>query len=72
MAKQRRTTLNPTVESPLEPSEAANLETIALLERWAVEDATEDPVAIAEAERELSAFKAALNANRPTDRPIFP
>ena len=49
-----------------------NSATIALLERWADEDATDDPAAIAQAERELEEFKAALNANRPPDRPVFP
>jgi hypothetical protein len=46
--------------------------TIALLEKWGREDATEDPAAIAQAERDLCEFKAAMNANRPADRPIFP
>ena len=49
-----------------------NAATIALLEKWAREDATDDPTAMAQAERELSEFKAALNANRPPDRPVFP
>jgi hypothetical protein len=51
---------------------AENESTIALLEQWAAEDATDDPNAIAQAERELSEFKTALNANRPPDRPLFP
>jgi hypothetical protein len=45
--------------------------TIALLERWAEEDRTEDPALIAQAERELAEFKASLNANRSPDKPIF-
>jgi len=49
-----------------------NAATIALLEKWAREDATDDAAAIAQADRELSEFKAAMNANRPADRPIFP
>jgi hypothetical protein len=49
-----------------------NSGTIALLEQWAREDATDDTTAIAQAERELGEFKANLNANRPPDRPVFP
>ena len=49
-----------------------NSETIAMLQRWAREDATDDPAAIAQAEYELAQFKAALNANRPPDKPVFP
>jgi hypothetical protein len=49
-----------------------NSETIALLHGWARQDATDDPAAIAQAEYELAQFKAALNANRPPDKPIFP
>ncbi len=46
--------------------------TIALLWQWAREDATDDPATIARAGQELAKFKAALNANRPPDRPVFP
>ena len=49
-----------------------NSETIALLQQWAREEATNDPAAIAQAEDELAEFKAALNANRPPDKPVFP
>jgi len=49
-----------------------NSATIALLQQWAQEDATDDPAAIARAEQELAQFKAALNANRPSDKPVFP
>ena len=49
-----------------------NSATIALLQQWAREDATDDPAAIARAEQDLAAFKAALNANRPPDEPVFP
>ena len=49
-----------------------NSGTIALLEQWAREDATDDPATVAQAEDELAQFKAALNANRPPDRPVFP
>ncbi|MGA2725056.1 MAG: hypothetical protein ABSG79_21920 [Bryobacteraceae bacterium] len=43
-----------------------------MLQRWAREDATDDPAAIAQAEDELAEFKAALNASRPPDKPVFP
>lgn len=49
-----------------------NAASIALLENWAKADATNDPADVAKAEKELSEFKARLNANRPADRPVFP
>ena len=57
---------------PLSGPTPDNSPTMALLEQWAIEDATSDPTAIAQAERELAEFKAALNANRPADSPVFP
>src|SRR5438132_334483 len=45
---------------------------IALLESWAAEDATDDPDAIRAAEKELKAFKEAINRNRAGERPIYP
>ena len=62
----------PTKGAPAVSDAPDNSATIALLEHWARAEATDDATAIAEAERELSEFKAALNANRPPDRPIFP
>lgn len=59
-------------KSPTAPPVLDNSETIAMLQEWAREDATDDPAAIAQAENELAQFKAALNANRPPDKPIFP
>jgi hypothetical protein len=49
-----------------------NSDTIALLQQWAREDATDDPATIARVEQELAEFKAALNASRPPDQPVFP
>ena len=49
-----------------------NSSTIALHQHWAREDAADDPAVIARAEQELDQFKAALNANRPPDKPVFP
>lgn len=49
-----------------------NSRTIALLEQWAREDATNDSATVALAEQELAQFKTALNANRPPERPVFP
>ncbi len=57
------------VTAPLGPD---NSGTIALLEQRAREDATNDPDAVAQAELEPAGIKAALNANRPPDRPVFP
>lgn len=59
-------------KSATAPPVLDNLETIALLQEWAREEATDDPTAIAQAEYELAQFKAALNANRPPDKPVFP
>jgi hypothetical protein len=53
---------------PVPPAPARdNSRTIALLEQWTREDATNDPATVAEAERKLAEFKAAFNANRPPD-----
>jgi hypothetical protein len=41
-----------------------NSSTIALLQQWEKEDATDDPAAMAQAKQELAEFSAALNANR--------
>jgi hypothetical protein len=49
-----------------------NSGTIALLQQWAREDASGNPAAVARAEKELAQLKAALNANRPPDSPVFP
>jgi len=59
------------IESPIKAA-ADNAATIALLEKWVQEDATNDPRAIAQAERDLTELKTALNANRPPERPVFP
>ena len=53
------------------PTALDNSETIAMLQEWAREDATDDPAAIAQAECELAQFKAALNANRHPEKPVF-
>jgi hypothetical protein len=68
-ANQIRSVLPPQSVTPPAPD---NSGTIALLEQWAREDATDDPAAIAQAEDDLAQFKAALNANRTPDRPVFP
>jgi hypothetical protein len=62
--------LPPKSVTPAPPPD--NSGTIALLQQWARDDATDDPATIARAEQELAQFKAALNANRPPDRPVFP
>jgi hypothetical protein len=59
-------------KSAMAPPVLDNSGTIAMLQRWAREDATDDPAAIAQAEYELAQFKAALNANRPPGKPVFP
>jgi len=62
--------LPPKSVTPAPPPD--NSDTIALLQWWAREDATDDSATIARAEQELAQFKAALNANRPPDKPVFP
>ena len=69
-ANQFGTVLPP--KSATAPPALDNSKTIAVLQEWAREDATDDPAAIAQAESELAQFKAALNANRPPDKPVFP
>jgi len=54
------------------PAFLDNSATIAMLQEWAREDATDDPAALVQAESELAQFKAAVNANRPPDKPVFP
>ena len=59
-------------KSATAPPVLDNSETIAMLQEWVREDATDDSAAIAQAECELAQFRAALNANRPPDKPLFP
>ena len=63
-------TKEPEVLTELPPPD--NTATIALLEQWALADATDDSVVIAQANQDLAEFMASLNANRAADRPIFP
>jgi hypothetical protein len=60
-----------TTEPSLGPSIGASLatgvidtETLALLEAWAREDATDDPEKRKAAQKELDEFKKAMNENR--------
>lgn len=69
-ANQFGTVLPP--KSATAPPVLDNSKTIAVLQEWAREDATDDPAAIAQAEYELAQFKDTLNANRPPDKPVFP
>ena len=67
---------NPTtVENlpPQVPSGSVDTATLNLLAQWKAEDATQDPEAIKAAEREVSEFKKALNANRSEagESPLF-
>jgi hypothetical protein len=48
----------------LRPATDENAESIALLQSWLEEDATDDPDEIQQAEAELEAFKQAINAER--------
>jgi hypothetical protein len=46
------------------PAPDENAESIALLQSWLEEEATDDPDEIQQAEAELEAFKQAINAER--------
>lgn len=81
--KQQATTNEPTLAPPtgvpLQPgatgaSGAVDTETLALLEAWAVEDATDDPEKLRAAQKELDEFKRAMNENRAAtgERILFP
>lgn len=53
---------------------AIDTETLELLEAWALEDATDDPAKLREAQRELDEFKRAMNENRAAcgERIVYP
>ncbi len=59
-------TLVPQVGVPLHrgASREVDTETLALLEGWAREDATDDPAKLRAAQKELDEFKRAMNENR--------
>lgn len=54
----------PSVDNETEAERRKNAASIALLQSWLDEDATDDPEEIAAAERELSEFKQAVDAER--------
>jgi hypothetical protein len=58
----------------LPPSSGTVDPTIALLDQWLEEDATDDPEELRRAEAELAEFKAAMNANRAAvgAPPVYP
>ena len=80
---QRATTTDsavvPPVPTPLQPgatgaSGEVDTETLALLEAWAREDATDDPETLRAARKELDEFKRAMNENRTAtgERILYP
>jgi len=52
------------VTEHLPPAQDENAASIALLESWLTEDATDDPDEVQQAQEELEAFKRAINAER--------
>lgn len=64
--------LPPAERSPSD--ETPNASTIAMIDRWLEEDATDDPEEIAQAEADLRALMEALNQNRAAggQRLLFP
>ena len=62
--------------TPLQPGAigAVDTETLALLEAWAREDATDDPETLRAARKELDEFKRAMNENRTAtgERILYP
>ena len=80
---QRATTTDPSgvpqVGTPLQPGTTGapgeiDTETLALLEAWAREDATDDPEKFRAARKELDDFKRAMNENRAAtgERILYP
>lgn len=65
--------LRPLVGAPLAAG-AIDTETLELLEAWAREDATDDPVKLRAAQKELDEFKKAMNENRAAcgERILYP
>jgi hypothetical protein len=75
--KQQTTTTEPSVGPPIGvplATGAIDTETLALLEAWAREDATDDPEKLKNAQKELDEFKKAMNENRAAcgERILFP
>ena len=62
--------------TPLQPGAtgAVDTETLALLDAWAREDATDDPEKLRAARKELDEFKKAMNENRAAtgERILYP
>jgi hypothetical protein len=65
--------LVPVVGAPLATGDI-DTETLELLERWAREDATDDPETLRAAQKELDEFKKAMNDNRAAcgERILYP
>jgi predicted transcriptional regulator len=57
------------LQTPLTEKQKA---TLALLQSWVDQDATDDPEEIRAAEAELEAFKQAMNENRAGESPLYP
>ncbi len=81
--KQQATTTEPApvppVGTPLQPGATGppgevDTETLALLEAWTREDATDDPERLRVARKELDEFKRAMNENRAAtgERILYP
>jgi len=78
-ATKSETMLVPQVGGPLQPGQTGasgevDTETLALLEGWAREDATDDPEKLLAAQKELDEFKRAMNENRAAtgERILYP
>lgn len=52
------------VTAYLPPAQDENAASIALLQSWLAEEATDDPDEVRQAQEELDAFKRAINAER--------
>ncbi len=81
--KQQATTPEPTLVPPVHASrhpgatgaaDEVDTETLAILEAWAREDATDDPEKLRVARTELDEFKRAMNENRAAtgERILYP
>ncbi|MEE8522526.1 MAG: hypothetical protein V3T72_01240 [Thermoanaerobaculia bacterium] len=68
LLRSLRTSLE--IKNPSSPPRSAALQ--ALFATWDAEDETEDPRELEARRQDLRKFQRALNANRPSERPLYP
>lgn len=55
-----------------QPAPTRGADLLTLFASWDAEDETEDPRELEARRQDLREFQTALNANRPSERPIYP